>query len=161
MGEIIFLLLLIAGGGYYFYETLGYTVGRFDTTGGGGMFPRAILVCLFVFSALRLLEILVKRQKAPFRFFGFLQGTGGVFFLSFVVFAALIRPLGFIIDALLFMLWSINYLYYKAKDDRALGGVKAIAVRSAFIIVYVLAVYWFFTKALSVNLPAGLLRNIL
>ena len=39
MGEIIFLLLLAAIGGYYYYESLGYTVGRFDTTGGGGLFP--------------------------------------------------------------------------------------------------------------------------
>lgn len=161
MGEVIFLLLLIVAGGYYFFETLGYTVGKFDTTGGGGTFPRAILVCLFVFVVLRLLEILIKKQKAPFKFFGFLQGTGGVFFLSFVAFVVLIRPLGFIIDALIFMLWSINYLYYKANDDRSLGGIKAVAVRSVFVVIYVLAVYWFFSNALSVNLPAGLLKNIL
>ena len=78
MGEIIFLLLLAAIGGYYYYESLGYTVGRFDTTGGGGLFPRAILIVLFVLLAARLIEILVKKEKAPFKFFGYLKGVGGV-----------------------------------------------------------------------------------
>ena len=89
MGEIIFLILLAAVGGYYYFESLGYTVGRFDTTGGGGIFPRAIIIVLFVLLAARLIEILIKKEKAPFKFFGYLKGVGGVFFRSFVAFVAL------------------------------------------------------------------------
>ncbi len=161
MGEIIFLLLLAAIGGYYYYESLGYTVGRFDTTGGGGLFPRAILIVLFVLLAARLIEILVKKEKAPFKFFGYLKGVGGVFFISFVLFVLLIKPLGFVVDAVIFALFTVNFLYYKAKDDKKLGGTKAIIIRTVCIIGYVILVNWFFTGVLHVNLPAGVLKNIL
>ncbi len=161
MGEIIFLLLIAAAGGYYYYESLGYTVGRFDTTGGGGIFPRAILLVLFVLLAARLIEILLKKEKAPFKFFGYLKGVGGVFFISFAAFVLLIRPLGFVVDAILFALFSVNFLYYKAKDDKKLGGTKAVVIRTVCIIAYVLLVNWFFTDVLSVNLPAGILKGIL
>ena len=158
MGEIIFLILLAAVGGYYYFESLGYTVGRFDTTGGGGIFPRAIIIVLFVLLAARLIEILIKKEKAPFKFFGYLKGVGGVFFLSFVAFVLLIRPLGFVVDAILFSLWSVNYLYYKTHDDKKLGGTKALIIRCVAIIAYVLLVNWFFTGVLHVNLPAGILK---
>ena len=161
MGEIIFLLLLAAIGGYYYYESLGYTVGRFDTTGGGGLFPRAILIVLSVLLAARLIEILVKKEKAPFHFFGYLKGVGGVFFISFVIFTLLIKPLGFVVDAAIFALFTVNFLYYKAKDDKKLGGTKAIIIRTVCIIGYVILVNWFFAGVLHVNLPAGVLKNIL
>lgn len=161
MGELIFLALLAALGGFYYIESLSYTVGKFDTTGGGGIFPRAVLLVFFIFIIARVIEIIVKKEHAPFKFFGYLKGVGGVFFVSFAVFVLLIKPLGFVIDAIIFSMWIVNYLYYKAKDDKKLGGTKAVIIRSVCIFAYVLVVNWFFTDILTVNLPQGLLANIL
>lgn len=161
MGELVFLAIVGILGAACYAETLTYTVAEYDRTGGPAMYPQLVLILLFAVLVLRAAQILLKKEKTKFKWFTLFKGTRGVFFAAFVLFVFLMEPLGFIVDATLFLSATSMYLYYKSTGDRTLGGAKAIATRVTLFAVFDTAVFLFFSSVLNVAVPEGILSFIL
>lgn len=157
MGELIFLAILAVVGALCYGETLTYSVSQFDRTGGPAMYPQLILILLFVALVIRAVQILLTKEKPKFKWFTLFQGPRCVFFLAFVLFVVLMEPLGFVIDATLFMSITSFYLYYKTTGDKTLGGAKVIVTRVLLFAVFDVAVFLFFSSVLNVAVPEGIL----
>ena len=113
MGELIFLALIGIVGVLCYNETLSYSVAEYDRTGGPAMYPQLVLILLFIALALRAIQILMTKEKPKFKWFTLFKGSRGVFFIAFALFVFLMDPLGFIVDATLFLTGTSLYLYIR------------------------------------------------
>ena len=156
MGEIIFLgffILLCALG---FGESFTWTVVADDTSGGAAFWPRMIMAALVICCVIRIFVVL-KDQEAMRRKFVFLDlfySHRGVFLLAFVLYAAGIQFLGFLIATILFLNIICNVMRYFAKGD--LGKPKFIVIRTVSLCVASYAVYSFFNDILRIMVPTGI-----
>ncbi len=157
MGELIFLALIGIVGVLCYNETLSYSVAEYDRTGGPAMYPQLVLILLFIALALRAIQILMTKEKPKFKWFTLFKGSRGVFFIAFVLFVFLMDPLGFIVDATLFLTGTSLYLYYQTTGDKTLGGAKAITLKVVLFAAFNTAVFLFFTSVLNVGVPEGIL----
>ncbi len=161
MSELIFLGILAVLGIICFGETTTYTVAPYDRTGGPAIYPQIVLVLLFVALALRAIQLLVSKKREKFKWFTLFHGPRGVFFAAFLLFVILMKPLGFIVDATLFLTFTSLFLYYKTTDDKSLGGPKTILLRFVVAAVFSGIVYFFFSEVLHVAVPKGVLSIVL
>lgn len=157
MGELIFLAILAVVGGLCYAETTTYTIATYDRTGGPAMYPQLILILLFVALAIRAVQVLLSKEKPKFKWFTLFQGPRCIFFIAFVLFVVLMEPLGFVVDATLFMSATSFYLYYKTTGDKSLGGAKVIVTRVLLFAFFDVAVFLFFSSVLNVAVPEGIL----
>lgn len=161
MGEIIFLILIAAISGLYLGQTFGYAMPKLDNSGGPALFPQIVCVVLIVLVLIRLAAILMRKEFKHFYFLEMFQGSTGVFSIGVIAMVLVMRPLGFVPAAFLFLSGVSNALFYFKTGDRRLGGVKSVALREALFLAFVLALYFFFTKVLFIALPKGILKGLL
>lgn len=159
MGEIIFLLLIGATSGLYYYQTLSYRMPKLDNSGGPAIFPKFVCLILIGFVIIRIIQIILKKEKKEFHFFEIFKGTKGLLFISFTVLVFVIKPLGFVLTCFLFLSFVANALMYS--KENTLGSTKSIIIREVIFLAFPIALYYFFTKVLFVALPAGILGNLL
>jgi hypothetical protein len=157
MGEILSLLLLAGGGAYYYAETLTYRVSRFERTGGAGVYPRIIIIGLFVFIALRIIQKIAEKDWGKFVFLNLFRGRRGIFFFAFFFYVLLMPFLGYLADTAAYLLFASGYLTFLREGS--LGDRKRIALRTLLFLAMVGGIYWFFVAFLNVSVPAGLLSR--
>ena len=78
-----------------------------------------------------------------------------------MLFVVLMKPLGFILDGTIFLVFTTFYLYYKSTGDKSLGGKKKIVFRVLFSLAFCVAVYLFFSEFLHVAVPEGILGLVM
>ena len=159
LGEIIALLLLAGTGVAYFMETYGYRISRFERTGGPGVYPRAILTCLFIFILLRVVQILLSKENRAFVFFNLFWGKKGTFFGMFVLYILLMPFLGYIVATTAYLVAASTYLSYIKEGN--LGSRRRLLVRSACFLGATFGIYQFFVVLLDVAVPSGIFASIL
>jgi hypothetical protein len=155
MGELLFLSLLLAACGVMLAITFGFPLVQMDLSGGARIFPQLVLVLLAVSIVSRMVIILASGKKERFAFLEIFRGPRLFFIASLFVSIVTIRWLGFMISVSVFLVGSVNFNYWSVKGT--LGGAKAIAARSLPMVALVVSLYFIFTKALTVLLPAGFL----
>jgi len=160
MSELIFLAVIAVLALLGYNEVLGYTVTRFDRTGGPAIYPKLLLILLLVALVIRAVQILMSKDREKFKWASLFKGQRGIFFLAFVAFVALMKPLGFIVDGTLFLTFTSLYLYYRSTGDKSLGGKKKVIFRVIFSLAFCTAVYLFFANFLHVAVPEGILGFI-
>jgi len=160
MGELVFLIGLSAIAGYYYYETLSYTVSRFERTGGPAVFPQLLVYGLLIFIVIRVVQILVKKEKPKFKGLSLLQGTRGIFFFSFVAYVLLMTRLGFVMSATLYLIGISTYMYKQVEGSARMYSIRVFGVRCVIMVVFVIAVNYFFSTVLNVEVPTGFLGNL-
>jgi hypothetical protein len=150
------LLLVLTGIGiYYFAETFTYHKPLFESTGGPEIFPRVILVLLFLFIAVRAIQIILNKKKSSFVFFDLFTGSRGMFLYCFMGYILIMKPLGYIFATFLYLAGLSNYMiYYK---DGTIGTARAISIRIVIFAIISVLLYQFFAGILNVNIPLGLL----
>ncbi len=152
---MIFLLLLAGIDVYYLAETFSYKKPLYDNTGGPAVFPRVILVLLLVCLAVRMIQIIVTRDKKHFVFKELFRGSTGVFLFAFAGYIFLMEYLGMILDTVLYLGLISHYMIYQR--DGTLGTARSVAVHMAAYLVMAAALYWFFSVFMNVAVPKGLL----
>lgn len=155
MGELIFLALLLAVCGLMFVMTLGFPLVQMDLSGGARMFPQIILGFIAGLILIRMAAIIIGKKKTPFVFLEIFRGPR-LFFISTLLACILaMRWLGFMIAVSAFLVSNVNFNYRAVRGN--FGGAKAVIARSVPMAALVVALYFIFTKALTVLLPAGIL----
>ena len=155
MGEVIFLLLLAGLDVYYFVETFSDKKPLYDNTGGPAVFPRVILILLLICLAVRLIQIIVGKNRKHFVFMELFQGSTGIFLLAFAAYIFLMKGLGMILDTVLYMGFISHYMIYQR--DGTLGTFRSVSIHVAVYVLLAAALYWFFSVILNVASPRGLL----
>ncbi len=157
MGELIFEAVLAIIGAAMFFVSFSFRESIIDQSGGPGLFPRIVIIMLFVALAARAFVVLRndKEKAKKFTFFEMFMGNRLIFLLIFLAYILLVRPLGFLISTWAFMLITIPFLY-KLQYGKRMSG-KAIAIESAISIAGVFILYYVFSECFNVLLPAGLL----
>jgi hypothetical protein len=153
------LLLLAGAGAYYYAETLAYRVSRFERTGGAGVYPRMIIICLFIFIALRLIQKIAEKDWKKFVFFNLFRGRRGVFFFAFLLYVLLMPFLGYLIGTTVYLLFTSAYLTFL--KEGSLKNRKRLALRSLLFLALVGGIHWFFVTFLNVSVPSGLLSSFI
>lgn len=156
MGEIIFLGILMAICIWFYTLTFGFAVSILDKSGGASVFPRFIIIFLMIFLIVRMITVLRQKQKAEFVFTELFKGMRLFFFACLVCYILVMKHLGYILSTAVFLAVTVNFFYYKTKDNW--GSVRAIAVRNVLLLGFVLAMNYFFTRILHIMLPAGILH---
>lgn len=155
MGEIIFLFVLAAIGGWYFYETFSYTTPIYDKTGGPAVFPRMILILLLICLVVRLIQILVKKERKHFVLLELFTGSTGVFLFAFMAYIFLLEPLGMILDTILYLTFTSHYMIYGR--DGTIGSKTSVIKHFIAYIFMSVGIYLFFSKVMNVAVPTGIL----
>lgn len=158
MGEIIFLIILALVGAGMFGMSFGFQVSRIDTSGGPALFPRVVIIMLFVFIVIRIVMIGKNKEEMEkkFHFLEIFQGSRLIFLLSFLGYALIMKPLGFVISSSLFLILAVTFLYRKQYGERIT--VKKGLILYPVILVSVAALYYIFVNKLNVLLPSGILN---
>lgn len=158
MGEIIFLIILALAGAGMFGMSFGFQVSRIDTSGGPALFPRVVIIILFVFIVIRIVMISKNKEEMEkkFHFLEIFQGSRLIFLLLFLGYALLMKPFGFVISSSLFLILAVTFLYRKQYGERIT--VKKGLILYPVILVSVAALYYIFVNKLNVLLPSGILN---
>lgn len=158
MGEIIFLIILALAGAGMLGMSFGFQVSRIDTSGGPALFPRVVIIMLFVFIVIRIVMISKNKEEMEkkFHFLEIFQGSRLIFLLLFLGYALIMKPLGFVISSSLFLILAVTFLYRKQYGERIT--VKKGLVLYPVILVSVAALYYIFVNKLNVLLPSGILN---
>ena len=155
MGEIILLLCFAAMSFAMLVMAKDFRVSKMDSSGGAAMFPRIVIILLLIFIAVRIVQILLKKEKRPFAGRELFTGSRFFFVLCLVGYVLLLKPLGYILSTSLFLILAVNRFYRIERGTN--GSPAAIAARNVLLVLFVLAMNWAFGSILSVRLPAGLL----
>lgn len=151
--EIVFLLVILGFSVLFLVQTHSYQVPTYDTSGGPAMFPQYILIMLIAAIVILVVQLIIKRQGAKFVFGEMFTGVRGIFFVSLVVYLALLRPIGFLLSTALFLLVTVNFLARVYKGS--LGTAKEIVVRSSISLGVALFVNFLFADVFRIMLPTG------
>lgn len=149
------MLLFAAISSVMFYMTGDFRISKMDTSGGAALFPRIIIILLLIFIAVRVIQILISKEKKNFAGKELFIGSRLYFIVCLVLYVVSLKVLGYIIATSLFLLFTVNRFVQIEKGT--IGKAAQIVVRSAVMIVFVLAMNWAFGTFLSVHLPPGLL----
>lgn len=141
-----------AGCGIVVLAVLGYAgAARFPEASSGlgaGGFPKFVAVCLGILGALQAVKSYAALRRNPGEDKPVLKATdllgAGMLLVSFGLYIALVRPLGYILATTLFF-FLFMFLYGERK-------VLRMAVISA---VFSVAAYYLFTRVFYVMLPHG------
>ena len=155
MGEIVFLgffILLCALG---FGESFTWRVMENDTSGGAAFWPRLVMAALVICCIMRIIIILRDQEqlRKKFVFLDLFYSHRGVFLLTLVLYAAAIKPLGFLIATVIFLNVIVNVMYYFTRET--LGKPAFIALRTVCLCAACYGVYYFFSSILRIMVPVG------
>jgi hypothetical protein len=154
MGEIIFLSFLGSIGVVLYILTYSFEINLLDKSGGAAMFPRIVIIFLLVFIIIRIIFLIIAQKRTPFVFKELFQGKKLLFVTSLAAYVILMKPLGYIICSILFLLFIVNNFYVSVHSGW--GTPKQIAVRNILSILFVIGMKFFFSNVLKVFLPAGI-----
>lgn len=156
MGEIVFLGFFILLCGLGFGESFTWRVMENDTSGGAAFWPRLVMAALVICCLMRIFIILRNQEqsKKKFVFLDLFYGHRGVFLLSLVLYAAAIKPLGFLIATIIFLNVIVNLMYYFTRET--LGKPAFIALRTVCLCAAAYGVYYFFGSILRIMVPVGI-----
>ena len=73
-------------------------------------------------------------------------------FAFLILYVFLLKPLGFVISTIIFLLGMITL--FTPKEKRSVIRIILICV------IFSVVVYWLFAKVLTLSLPQGILKNI-
>ena len=155
MGELIFLGLIMAICGVFFGLTFDFQVSLLDRSGGAALWPRIIIVFLLIFLIIRFIQVLRTGKKEEFVFLELFKGPRFFLLACLTVYIFIFRPLGYIISTSLFLLVVVNVFYKWTRDNY--GSVKSIVTRNVLLILFVLALNYFFAEVVNIPLPTGTL----
>lgn len=153
MGELILLGLLVVIGVSFWFMTFSFAVSPLDRSGGAGLFPRLVIIFLLAFVVVRIIQVLLKKEKEHFVFFELFTGIRLFFLLSFVLYVVILNWVGYLISSILFLAVTTNYFSYKTNDT--VGTRKAVVIRNGALVVFVFLMYYFFDRILHIALPRG------
>ncbi len=156
MGEIVFLGFFMLLCGLGFGESFTWRVMENDTSGGAAFWPRLVMAALVICCLMRIFIILRNQEqfKKKFVFLDLFYGHRGVFLLSLVLYAAAIKPLGFLIATIIFLNVIVNLMYYFTRET--LGKPAFIALRTVCLCAAAYGVYYFFGSILRIMVPVGI-----
>ena len=156
MGEIVFLGFFMLLCGLGFGESFTWRVMEDDTSGGAAFWPRLVMAALVICCLMRIFIILRNQEqfKKKFVFLDLFYGHRGVFLLSLVLYAAAIKPLGFLIATIIFLNVIVNLMYYFTRET--LGKPAFIALRTVCLCAAAYGVYYFFGSILRIMVPVGI-----
>ena len=155
MGELIFLGLIMAICGVFFYLTFDFQVSLLDRSGGAALWPRIIIIFLMIFVIIRFIQVLREKDKGEFVFLELFKGPRFFLLASLVAYIVAFKSLGYIISTSLFLVVVVNVFYKWTKDD--FGSVKSIVIRNTLLILFVIALNYFFAEIVNIPLPTGTL----
>lgn len=156
MGELIFLACILVVCGVFFYLTFGFQVSVLDTSGGAALWPRIVIVFLVVFLVIRAIQVIRERgtgDQEEFIFTELFKGKRLFFLTALAVYILVFKFLGYIASTILFLAVVVNVFYKWTKDG--FGSLKSILIRNALIVVFTVAMYFFFAEVVHIMLPAG------
>lgn len=156
MGEIVFLGFFMLLCGLGFGESFTWRVMENDTSGGAAFWPRLVMAALVICCLMRIFIVLRNQEqfKKKFVFLDLFYGHRGVFLLSLVLYAAAIKPLGFLIATIIFLNVIVNLMYYFTRET--LGKPAFIALRTVCLCAAAYGVYYFFGSILRIMVPVGI-----
>ena len=156
MGEIVFLGFFMLLCGLGFGESFTWRAMENDTSGGAAFWPRLVMAALVICCLMRIFIILRNQEqfKKKFVFLDLFYGHRGVFLLSLVLYAAAIKPLGFLIATIIFLNVIVNLMYYFTRET--LGKPAFIALRTVCLCAAAYGVYYFFGSILRIMVPVGI-----
>ena len=156
MGEIVFLGFFMLLCGLGFGVSFTWRVMENDTSGGAAFWPRLVMAALVICCLMRIFIILRNQEqfKKKFVFLDLFYGHRGVFLLSLVLYAAAIKPLGFLIATIIFLNVIVNLMYYFTRET--LGKPAFIALRTVCLCAAAYGVYYFFGSILRIMVPVGI-----
>jgi hypothetical protein len=154
MGEIIFLSFLGSIGVVLYILTYSFEINLLDKSGGAAMFPRIVIIFLLVFIIIRIISLIIAQKRTPFVFKELFQGKKLLFVTSLAAYVILMKPLGYIICSILFLLFIVNNFFVSVHSGW--GTPKQIAVRNILSILFVIGMKLFFSNVLKVFLPVGI-----
>lgn len=155
MGELIFLGLIAVICGVFFYLSFDFQVSLLDRSGGAALWPRIIILFLMVFVIIRFVQVLRTKKKEEFVFLELFKGPRFFLLVCLVAYIIAFKYVGYIISTSLFLVVVVNVFYKWTKDD--FGTVKSIIFRSVLLILFVIALNYFFAEIVNIPLPAGIL----
>lgn len=155
MGELIFLGIIAAVCGVFFYLTFDFQVSLLDRSGGAALWPRIIIIFLMIFVIIRFIQVLREKDKGEFVFLELFKGPRFFLLASLVAYIVAFKSLGYIISTSLFLVVVVNVFYKWTKDD--FGSVKSIVIRNTLLILFVIALNYFFAEIVNIPLPTGAL----
>ena len=155
MGELIFLGLIMAICGVFFYLTFDFQVSLLDRSGGAALWPRIIIIFLMIFVIIRFIQVLREKDKGEFVFLELFKGPRFFLLASLVAYIVAFKSLGYIISTSLFLVVVVNVFYKWTKND--FGSVKSIVIRNTLLILFVIALNYFFAEIVNIPLPTGTL----
>ena len=155
MGELLFLGLIMAICGVFFYLTFDFQVSLLDHSGGAAMWPRIIIASLMIFVIIRFIQVIRTKKKEEFVFFELFCGPRLFLLTALVVYIIAFKYIGYIPSTCLFLLVVVNVFYKWTTGN--FGTVKSIVIRNVLIIVFVVALYYFFAEIVNIPLPKGTL----
>jgi putative tricarboxylic transport membrane protein len=153
--EYVFLGIIAVFATLFLKDATQYKIASYDTSGGPGIFPKYILILLLVAIAAQIIYKIIKKEKTHFVFFELLKGERGIILGSLIVYLAVLSILGFILSTSIFLIATVNYLYYRGHDG--FGEKKSIAIRSGFSVCVAFIIYYVFVQLMHVILPAGII----
>lgn len=153
MGEFVLLGLLAVIGVSFWFMTFDFAVSPLDRSGGAGLFPRFVIAFMLIFVVIRVVQVLMKKEKDHFVFLELFTGIRLFFFLSFVIYVLILNWLGYFFSSILFLAITTNYFSYKTNDT--FGTTKAIVLRNGALILFVFMMHYFFDRILHIALPRG------
>lgn len=156
MGELIFNALLAVVAVILYVLTFSFPTSIFDKSGGAAMYPRIVIIFLLVLLAIRTLQVLrsPEEKARKFVFLEMFKGPRLVYILTTLAYFLLVKPVGFILATIVYLIWSISYFYYLQEEKRPSG--KVISIICAAVIPGVVILDYVFCKVLGVLLPAGI-----
>lgn len=155
MGELLFLGLIMAICGVFFYLTFDFQVSLLDHSGGAAMWPRIIIAFLMIFVIIRFIQVIRTKKKEEFVFLELFRGPRLFLLTALVIYIIAFKYIGYIPSTCLFLLTVVNVFYKWTTGN--FGTVKSIVIRNVLIIVFVVALYYFFAEVVNIPLPTGTL----
>ncbi len=158
MGEMIFLFLLLVVCALSFRMTFDFPVSLLDKSGGASLFPRIIIIALASFIIIRIIQILIRKEKTQFIFKELFTKERGFFFISFLVYVICLNFLGYVLSTILFLSVTISVFF---NITTGFYGTKKHKIRRIIaVVVFSFLMYFFFGKIINILLPTGVFSNL-
>lgn len=153
--EYVFLGIIAVFATLFLKDATQYKIASYDTSGGPGLFPTYILILLLVAIAALVIQKIIKKDKTKFVFFELLKGERGIILGSLIIYLAVLSVIGFILSTSIFLMFTVNYLYFRGHVG--FGAKKSIAIRSGFSVGIALIINYVFVNLMHVMLPRGII----
>lgn len=157
MGELVFLTILVMIGIVMYIISGSFPTSIIDKSGGPALFPRLVIIFLFVMIILRIMEILKvpKEERKEFHFVEIFKGSRLIFLVVTFAYYMLAVYLGFVISSIIYLIFMTSY-FYKVKFE-IWPSKRRFFTTSGSIVLSVVVIDYLFCEVLNVLLPIGII----